>query len=134
MASCASSRFVVPQILIQVIPMPHKVDSSRADKPIRNVRLRNRDLLGNRRFQQIAQCFAWRECPHQGFTNQEALITSCSKPSNVLPCMDAAFGNTDHIIWDPLCQMKCGIQIDFESAQVAAVYANEVAACVERPA
>src|ERR1019366_83915 len=144
----ASSRFVIPQILIQVI-------KSRGQWPVvggQQNRKSCQSLTANRHpsidhrslftghwplttdhcLHQLCQRFARPFRSHQPFADQERFVAGGSQTSYVCARSNAAFGHADAGGGYFLCEPECGFEIDFEGAQITAVDADYVAPGIER--
>ena len=68
---------------------------------------------------------------HQGFADQERVITGGAQTGHVRSGMNSAFRYADAVRRNLFSQAQCRCEIDFESFQVTAIDSDQVASGIE---
>src|ERR1700756_598193 len=133
-AVVASSRFVIPQILIHVIKASRwsLVVGKNFKQPLRHI-VDNIDSFAEDRgcFQQAAQSISRKGSLHERLADEESFVASRAKFSDVGAGADAALSDSQDAARKFCCQPERRVQVHLKSTQVARIHADEIAAGVE---
>src|ERR1051326_3702452 len=132
----ASSREVVPQILIQVRMQFIFRESCfgfllDCATPMR--RSRGGWRIPSRILQELLQFLPGVLSAHQRFANQEGLIAGGMKLTNLRAAIDSALRHAQHVVGNAAGQIDYGIQADLKCLEISAVHPDDVRSTFNRP-
>ena len=61
------------------------------------------------------------------------MVPDRTQAGDVCSILDTTLRHTQRILWNRVCEPKCGFEINLESSQIAVVHTDQVAPCVHGP-